>query len=280
MKEYQYESFYGERALFNSRGLKIINSTFSDGESPLKESEDIWLLDSIFKWKYPMWYCENIFCQNVTLLETARSGIWYTRNIEIIDSVIEAPKTFRRAEGIKLKKVSMPNAMETLWNCKNVEMTNVTAKGDYFAMNTVDIKVDNLVLHGNYGFDGGKNIEVYNSKLISKDCFWNCENVYVKDSLIMGEYLGWNSKNVTFENCTIESLQGLCYMDNVKLINCTLMNTNLAFEFSTVDAEVVSNIISVTNPISGVIKARKIDDIILDPSLVKPKKTKIIVGGR
>ena len=216
----------------------------------------------------------------MTLLETARSGIWYTRNIEIIDSVIEAPKTFRRAEGIKLKKVSMPNAMETLWNCKNVEMTNVTAKGDYFAMNTVDIKVDNLVLHGNYGFDGGKNIEVYNSKLISKDCFWNCENVYVKDSLIMGEYLGWNSKNVTFENCTIESLQGLCYMDNVKLINCTLMNTNLAFEFSTVDAEVVSNIISVTNPISGVIKARKIDDIILDPSLVNPKKTKIIVGGR
>ena len=96
----------------------------------------------------------------------------------------------------------------------------------------------------------------------------------------MGEYLGWNSKNVTFENCTIESLQGLCYMDNVKLINCTLMNTNLAFEFSTVDAEVVSNIISVTNPISGVIKARKIDDIILDPNLVNPKKTKIIVGGR
>ena len=30
MKEYQYESFYGERALFNSKGLKIINSSFID----------------------------------------------------------------------------------------------------------------------------------------------------------------------------------------------------------------------------------------------------------
>lgn len=280
MKEYRYESFYGERALYNSHGLKIINSTFSDGESPLKESEDIWLLDSIFKWKYPLWYCQNIFAENIVFLDTARSGIWYTKNIEIINSIIEAPKTFRRSGGIKLEKVSMPNASETLWNCREIELKDVTAKGDYFGMNSSDIKAENLQLHGNYGFDGGRNIEIYNSKLISKDAFWNCENVYVKDSLIMGEYLGWNSKNVVFENCTIESLQGLCYMDNVKLINCTLMNTNLAFEFSTVEAEVVSNIISITNPISGVIKARKIDEVIMNPKLVNPKKTKIIVGEK
>lgn len=277
MKEYQFKSFYGERALYHSRGLKIMNSTFSDGESPLKESADIWLLDTIFKWKYPLWYCENIYCQNVTLLDTARSGIWYTDNIEVIDSVIEAPKTFRRSTNIKLNKVSIPNALETLWNCIEVELTNVTAKGDYFGMNSSNVKLDNVVLDGNYAFDGGKNIEVYNSKLISKDAFWNCENVYVKDSLIIGEYLGWNSKNITFENCTIESLQGLCYMDNVKLVNCTLMNTNLAFEFSTVDADINSPLISVTNPLSGVIKAHKIDDIIMDPELVDPKKTKIIV---
>ena len=53
----------------------------------------------------------------------------------------------------------------------------------------------------------------------------------VYDSTIIGEYLAWNSKNVTFINCTIESLQGLCYIENLKMINCTLMNTTLAFEY-------------------------------------------------
>ena len=67
--------------------------------------------------------------------------------------------------------------------------------------------------------------------LISKDAFWNCENVTVYDSIIIGEYLGWNSKNLCFVNCTIESNQGFCYIDGLKLENCTLLNTNLAFEY-------------------------------------------------
>ena len=46
---------------------------------------------------------------------------------------------------------------------------------------------------------------------------------------ISGEYLGWNSKNVTFVGCTIESNQGMCYMDNVVLRDCKLVNTDLCF---------------------------------------------------
>ena len=41
------------------------------------------------------------------------------------------------------------------------------------------------------------------------------KNVTVYDSFITGEYLGWNAKNLTLINCTIESLQGLCYIDNL-----------------------------------------------------------------
>ncbi len=276
MKTYNQGFFTGERALYNSHGIKIVDSTFADGESPLKESSEIELSGCIFKWKYPLWYCENIKAENCVLLDTARSGIWYTENIEMTDCVIEAPKTFRRASKISLTGCSILNAQETLWGCKDISLTDVSARGDYFAMNSENIKAENLTVHGNYAFDGAKNIEIRDAKLISKDAFWNCENVTVYNATIIGEYLGWNSKNLTFVNCTIESNQGLCYIENLKLVGCKLLNTDLAFEFSTVDAEVTTEIDSVKNPISGKISAKKIREIILDEELVDTSKTEII----
>lgn len=266
----------GERALFNSRDLQISYSTFADGESPLKESKNIKIDNSTFKWKYPLWYCKNIVVKNSTLFEMARSGIWYTENISIKDTIIEAPKTFRRAKDITLENANMPNAEETLWNCDEISLKNVIAKGDYFGMNSTNIKVDGFQLVGNYSFDGGKNIEVRNAKMLSKDAFWNCENVTVYDSFISGEYLGWNSKNLTFINCTIESLQGLCYIDNLVMKNCRLLNTTLAFEYSTVDIQTNSSIDSVMNPSGGIIRAEGIGELIIDEIKVDPKKIQII----
>ena len=45
----------GERALFMGKNLKIHDTVFENGESPLKESKDIELYGSMFKWKYPLW---------------------------------------------------------------------------------------------------------------------------------------------------------------------------------------------------------------------------------
>ena len=210
---------------------------------------------------------------------TARSVIWYTHNITINDTLIEAPKTFRRSSFITLNNVNMPNALETMWNCKNIVLNDVSVTGDYFAFGSENIEANNLVIDGNYSFDGGKNITIRNSKLISKDAFWNCENVIVYDSVIVGEYLGWNSKNVTFINCEIESLQGLCYMDNLKMVNCKLINTTLAFEYSTVDATIEGCVDSIKNPSSGVIKVDSVKELILEEEYIDPSKIKVVVGG-
>ncbi len=280
MKQIKQQLLKGERALFNSRDLEISYSTFAEGESPLKESQNIKIDHSTFKWKYPLWYCKNIVVEESTLFEMARSGIWYTENITIRNTIIEAPKTFRRGKGITLENVNMPNADETLWNCDEISLKNVTAKGDYFGMNSTNIKIDGFQLVGNYSFDGGKNIEIRNAKMLSKDAFWNCENVTVYDSFISGEYIGWNSKNVTFVNCTIESLQGLCYMDNLVMENCLLLNTTLSFEYSTVDAQINSAIDSVMNPSGGIIRAEGIGELIMDETKIDPDKTKIITSER
>ncbi len=278
MKTIKEGYFEGERALYNISDTEIINSTFDNGESPLKECKNIKIKDSSFKYKYPLWYCNGVECDNVTFIEMSRSGIWYTKDITIKNSLIASLKQFRRSENITLDNVSIPNAQETLWNCKNIKMNNISSSGDYFGMNSEGIYVNNWNHSGNYLFDGAKNIEIHNAKLDSKDSFWNTEDVVVYDSTIIGEYLGWNSKNLTFINCVIDSKQGMCYIDNIKLVNCKLLNTNLAFErVNNVDADIHSKIDSIKNPYSGIIYARKIDEIILDEDIVDKNKTKIIV---
>ena len=281
MKIINQELLSGERALFKSRDLEVINSVFCDGESPLKESRNIKIKDSIFKWKYPLWYCKDINVDNSTLLETARSGIWYTHNINIKNSTIESPKTFRRSKNINLTNVNIPIATETLWNCQDITLNNVNAKGDYFGMNSENIVIKDFNLSGNYAFDGAKNVEVYNSRLLSKDAFWNCENVTVNNSVIIGEYLGWNSKNLTFIDCFIESNQGLCYVEILVIRNSKVINTDLAFEYSTVDANITTRVDSVKNPMGGRIHARGIDDLIMDDKEISSLNTKILVdeGG-
>ena len=155
-------------------------------------------------------------------------------------------------------------------------MENVVAKGDYFGMNSQNMLIKDLTLYGDYSFDGVKNLEIYNSKLISKDAFWNSENVTIYDYFISGEYLGWNAKNLTLINCVVESLQGMCYIDNLVMKNCKLLNTTLAFEYSKVNVEIDGFLDSIINPISGVISANSIGQLIMEEDKIDISKTKII----
>lgn len=275
-KEIRNERLTGERALFAVEDLEIYDTIFDDGESPLKESGNIKLWNCMFKWKYPLWYSKNVYAKDCTWFETARAGVWYSDNVTAENCAIEAPKNFRRCRGLKLGNVSFANASETLWHCDGVDMNNIVAKGDYFAMNSQNMIIDKLTLYGNYSFDGVKNAEIRRSRLLSKDAFWNSENITVYDSFISGEYLGWNAKNLTLINCTVESLQGLCYISNLKMKNCRLLNTTLAFEYSTVDADIDGTVDSVLNPSGGTIRADSIKHLIIESDKVDPEKTVII----
>ncbi len=280
MERLQFERGYytGERALFGTRCADFVECIFDDGESPLKHSSDLELRFSSFRWKYPLWYSKDVRLTNCTLAPTARAGIWYTDDVSLSDCLIEAPKTFRRGRGISLQKVNLTDAAETFWWCRDVKLSDVQARGDYFCMNCVGVTADELKLVGNYPFDGAENVRIKNSALISKDAFWNCSNVTVEDSYICGEYLAWNSKNVSFIGCTIESLQGLCYVDELYMRDCRLVNTTLAFEYSKLDVEISGAIDSVIDPSEGVIKADKIGELIIHRDRVDPDRTRVILG--
>ena len=271
-------TYEGERALFKGKDLNIDNCKFQNGESPLKESKNIIINNSTFSWKYPLWYSKNVEVFNSTFELMSRSGIWYTENIKLNNCKIIAPKEFRRSKKIEIVDSEFLDAQETLWNCEDITIKNVKAKGDYLLMNSKNVNIDKLYLDGNYVLDGASNIVVKNSILNAKDSFWNCENVVVENTKIVGEYIGWNSKNVTFINCEIESHQGFCYMENVKLVNCKLINTDLAFEYSSVDAEINSKVDSIKNPLSGKIKCLGYGELILDDENIEFSKDNLIIG--
>lgn len=262
--------------MFGVKDAEFERCGFAAGESPLKHGQNLRLKNCIFEWKYPLWYAKNIAVEDGFLTQTARAGVWYSQDVSFKNTLIQAPKSFRRCQNVRLENVNLTQAEETLWSCEDVEIKNVCAHGDYFAMNCENVRVYGLNLDGNYGFDGCKNLLVEDSKLLSKDAFWNCENVTVRNSFISGEYLAWNSKNVTFENCTIESLQGLCYVQNLMLRGCRTLDTTLAFEYSSVDVEILGSITSVKNPLSGVIRAMEIGEVIIEKECVDPAATKII----
>ena len=271
------QHFTGERALFKSRNVRLERCLIDDGESPIKESANIEVADSVFGWRYPLWYCKHVSVTGTAFLEPVRAGIWYSSDVSLTDCAYQAPKGLRKCRDLRLERVQMAHAEETLWWNDGVELVDVTATGDYFCQGSSNIHINNLQLDGKYSFDGCKNVVIENSRLITKDAFWNCENVVVRNSLIVSEYLAWNARNVTFENCTIQSLQGLCYVEGLTLRGCRLIETDLAFEYCTdIDAEVTTPIVSVKNPLGGRIVAPSIGEVIFDDPDVDPTQTKIV----
>ena len=264
--------FEGERPLYARHGLRIENVTIGPGESSLKEGSDLEAEDCEFQGKYPFWECKNVTIKNCIFREGGRAAIWYSKDIEMADCLVEAPKMFRRISDVKLENVKFPNALETFWDCKDIEAKNIEAdKGDYIFMHCSDVKIDGFRLQGNYSFQYAKDVVIRNADLDTKDAFWEAEDVTVYDSRINGEYLGWYSKNLHLVNCKIGGTQPLCYCENLVLENCVFEeDADLAFEYSDVEASIIGPVTSVKNPRTGRINADSYGEIILDGNMKAP----------
>ena len=101
----------------------------------------------------------------------------------------------------------------------------------------------------------------------------------VTDSVVKGEYLGWYAENLTFIRCRIIGTQPLCYCKNLRLIDCTTEGCDLAFEYSTVHAEIRGEVLSVKNPRGGKIVADGFGEVI-EGDNVYPVKAKLITRGK
>jgi hypothetical protein len=126
------------------------------------------------------------------------------------------------------------------------------------------LNMKNSSLKGKYSFQYIENSVFENCNFDTKDAFWHAKNIVVRNSIVKGEYLAWYSENITFENCTIIGTQPLCYCKGLKLINCKMINCDLSFERSEVEADIEGYILSVKNVYDGYVHADSIGEIICD----------------
>ena len=272
------QEFGGERPLYARHDLRLEDVTVHMGESALKETSDIEAVRCRFEGKYPFWCCERFAVRDCLFTEGARAALWYSSDLEMTDTVVEAPKMFREMKRLSLSRVRIPNAAETLWGCHGVNLQDVQIhKGDYLLMHSSDIEARHLHLDGNYSFQYCKNVVIRDSVLNSKDAFWETEDVTVYDSVLNGEYLAWYSKNLRLVHCHIAGTQPLCYAEGLVLEDCTFdADADLAFEYSSVQAVINSHVTSVKNPRTGCIKAQSYGEIIIDGNIKAPGDCKIL----
>jgi len=279
MQVIKNQEFGGERPLYCTHDLRLENVTIHAGESALKETRNIEAADCRFEGKYPFWETDRFRIDHCLFTEGARAALWYSRNLVMEDTEVEAPKMFREMDDLTLRRVRLPHAAETLWHCRGVRLENVEVReGDYLFMHSRDIRIDGYKHEGNYAFQYCKNVEIRNAVIHAKDSFWNSEDITVYDSVITGEYLAWYSKNLRLVNCVIGETQPLCYCQGLVLENCTFQpDADLAFEYSDVQADVRGHVASIKNPTTGQIDVDSVGEIIIDQNRKAPASCKINV---
>ena len=129
--------------------------------------------------------------------------------------------------------------------------------------------MDRVQMKGKYSFQYMENLTIRDSYLDTKDAFWHSKNVTVINSTVKGEYLAWFSEGLTLIDCHIIGTQPLCYCKNLKLVNCTMEGTDLAFEYSDVEATINGHVDSVKNPRSGHITLDSVGEVIMGDAVME-----------
>lgn len=147
-------------------------------------------------------------------------------------------------------------------------------------MHCTDINISDYRQDGNYSFQYARRVVIRNAVLNSKDSFWESEDCTLIDCTINGEYLGWYAKNLHLIRCHITGEQPLCYCENLVMEDCTMGDdANLAFEYSTVEATIRGDVVSVKNPTSGFIRVEgHIGEVIIDANQKAPASCEVSDG--
>lgn len=275
MEMIQNKTFDEERALYGSKNIFVKDCSFAgpaDGESAFKECSDVQVEHGFFNLRYPFWHDHGLKISDSEMTELCRAALWYSDHIEISRSKLHGIKALRECSKVKMEDCDIISP-EFGWSVRGIEMEDCTAQSEYFMMRSDNLHFRNVDMKGKYSFQYIENAVFENCRFDTKDAFWHAKNIVVRNSVVKGEYLAWYSENVTFENCRIIGTQPLCYCKGLRLVNCEMTDTDLAFERSEVEAVITTPVFSIKNLLSGHITVPAVGEIIRDIPEAKGKIT-------
>ena len=277
MMRVENQTYDKEREFYGSSDVTAVNCKFegpADGESAFKESRNVTVDGCLWNLRYPFWHDTGVTMKNTELTELCRAAFWYSEKIEITESKLHGVKAMRECSDVTIRKSDIVSP-EFGWSVKDIRIEDSTAAGEYFMMRSSNIALQNVEFTGKYSFQYIENAVIENCVLHTKDAFWHAKNVVIKNCVVEGEYLAWYAENITFENCKISGTQPFCYCKNLKLVNCEMLDADLSFEKSEVEATLTAPVISIKNPKAGFIRVPAVEELIMDDP---EAKCQVLVG--
>ncbi len=262
----QHQCFDQERALYGSADLTLRDCRFdgpADGESALKESRNILASRCYFNLRYPFWHDDHLTIRESEMTGLCRAALWYSNHIHISDSKLHGIKAVRECSNVTLERCDIRSA-EFGWSARGIRMRGGAAESEYFLMRARDVEFSDVDFRGKYSFQYIENGVFDRCRMDTKDAFWHARHVTVRDSVLKGEYLAWYSEDLTLIRCKIIGTQPFCYCKGLRLIDCEMVDTDLCFEKSEVEATLTAPVVSIKNPRSGVIRVPSVGELILD----------------
>lgn len=267
----EHQNFDEERALYNIKHADIVGCSFDgpqDGESALKETEDINIKEGFFSLRYPLWHVKGFTFENCEMTEGTRAPFWYCNNGKISGTSIHGTKAIRECKDISVEN-SVIVSDEFGWKSDGINLSDLAIESQYLFLDSKNILIKNIQMKGKYSFQYTENVTIMDSALVTKDAFWHSKNVTVKNCIVKGEYLGWFSEGLTLIDCKIIGTQPLCYCKDLKIENCVMENCDLSFEYSDVEATIYGHVDSIKNPKSGTITLDSVGKVVRGETAMK-----------
>ncbi len=214
------------------------------------------------------WHVHNLGISDSEMTPLCRAALWYSDHIEITGTKMHGIKALRECSDVVIRGCDILSP-EFGWSVNRIVMEDSAAESEYFMMRSENITFRNVVFKGKYSFQYIRNALFENCTFDTKDAFWHGENIVVRDSIVKGEYLAWYADGLTFEHCKIIGTQPLCYCKNLKMIDCEMLDADLCFEKSDVDARITTPVLSIKNPRSGLITVPSVGEIVMDDTEAK-----------
>ena len=277
----QNEHYEGERPLAFSRDLLIMHTAIGPGSGALLECERIEAHQCTFDGRRTFWHNHGSNISHSSFSAQAGEGVWYAEGIDFRRNQVEAPCFFRHSCELRIEDCAFTQAAETLWMCSAIRIRDCTFAGaDHLFMHSGGIEGRKLEISGRQCLQYIRDSELHDCTISGEGALWGCQNVKIYDSVLHGDGLGWHSSKLHLISCTIHGRQPLCHARNLIIEDCRFgPDCELAFEYSSVIANIDGTLPSVINPQQGLISAQGYGQIIVDEHDRSSGKCMIKISG-